>query len=165
MLLIENCENYGHIIGKNGLGGIVGSVYRGMGSQMISLQNGLSDEYYTENQVIKNCNNYGNIYILKEDGDNRVETTGHEDSNYIDEDKKLIYEFGGIAGSVSKIENCINEGNFYGFENMGNQIKVDYLGGVVGAAKQVTNCENKGTIQIQKGRDLRVGDIYGYLDN
>lgn len=164
--VIENCENYGHIIGKSRLGGIVGSVWRGGPSSQLNVlqRDGLSDTFYTEDQIIKDCKNYGGIYLLKEEGDKRIETTGRENSNS-DEDKKLIYEIGGIAGSITSVENCVNEGNFYGFENMGRKIKVDYLGGVVGAAKQVTNCENKGTMKIQKGREKNVGDICGFLDN
>ncbi len=160
--IIKNCENYGDIIGKNRLGGIVGSVSRGVNGTFPDSE-GLNDEYFTKNQLIKDCKNFGNIYLLKEAGGNRIETTGNEGYNigYA----KIIYEFGGIAGSISKVENCINEGNFYGFENMGDGIKVDYLGGVVGATKQVVGCENKGKMNVQKGRALNVGEIYGFLDN
>lgn len=160
---VENCENYGHIVGKSRLGGIVGSVWQGISKWSCSYSlNGLDENYYTENQLIRNCKNYGSIYLLRDSGDRRIESTDRTSEL---EYKDIIYEVGGIAGSVSKVENCINEGSFYGFENMGNQIKVDYLGGVVGAAKHVTNCENYGEIQVQKGRALRVGNIYGYLDN
>ena len=160
--LIENCENYGHIVGKSCLGGITGSVLKLYDRILYHyLPDGLNEECHTENQIIKNCKNYGNIYLLKEVGDKRLETTLLE---RFPDYKDIIYEFGGIAGSVYKVENCINEGNFYGFENMGRQIKVDYLGGVVGAAKEVTGCENKGSMNVQNGRALRVGDIYGYLE-
>lgn len=122
----------------------------------------MSEEYYTANQVVRNCKNYGNIYLLRSDGKKRFESTDHaNDGEY----KNIIYEFGGIAGSISRVENCENHGNFYGFENMGNGIKVRFLGGVVGAAKQVTDCENFGVINVQKGSGINVGDIYGFLDN
>lgn len=98
---------------------------------------------------------------MKEEGAKRIESTDHDNQDY----KGIIYEFGGIAGSVSRVENCTNYGNFYGFESMGNGIKVRFLGGVVGAAKQVTDCENRGVIKVQKGRGINVGDIYGFIDN
>lgn len=161
--IIENCENYGHIVGKSRLGGIVGSVWQGISKNSCSYSpEGLDEKYYTENQLIKGCVNYGSIYLLKETGDKRIETTDRDSEL---EYKDIIYEIGGIAGSVTKIENCINKGNFYGFENMGGNIKVDCLGGIVGITKEIKNCENKGEMTLQKGRTIRVGNIYGYLDN
>ncbi len=166
--IIENCENYGAIVsGVCGTGGIVGRP----GEAHFSLaQNGnLDNKDYTENQIVRNCKNYGDIYLLKEEGAKRIESTDHDvysetNDNYLDY-MGIIYEFGGVAGSISRVENCENYGNFYGFENMGDGIKVRFLGGVVGAAKHVINCENSGVVNVQKGRGIDVGDIYGFLDN
>lgn len=163
--VIENCENYGNIVsGDCGTGGLIGVTCRYYSSSHDFIT-GLVDEYYTENQIVKNCKNYGNIYLLREEGEVRLEETEHSDGNYNDSERKTIYEFGGIAGSIAKIENCINEGNFYGFENMGNGIKVKFLGGIAGAAREIINCENKGKIEVQKGRGIYVDDICGYYTN
>lgn len=160
--VIENCENYGAIVsGVCGTGGIVGEPWF-PSEKFIDVETGLPEEYYTANQVVRNCKNYGNIYLLRSDGKKRYESTDHAND---EEHKNTVYKFGGIAGSISRVENCENYGSFYGFENMGNGIKVRFLGGVVGAARQVTDCENSGVINVQKGRGIDVGDIYGFLDN
>ena len=169
--VIENCENYGNIVSKAcGTGGVVGRPYRIGHIQMFNYFNTDFDglkEYYTENQIVRNCKNYGDIYLLRGENEKRFEETDHgaPSNGYSDSENKTIYGIGGVAGSISKVENCINEGNFYGFENMGNNIKVNFMGGVVGAARYVTNCENKGKIEVQKGRGNYVGDIYGWLEN
>ena len=160
--VIENCENYGNIVsGDCGTGGLIGVTCRYYSSSHDFIT-GLVDEYYTENQIVKNCKNYGDIYLLRNEYDKRIEETDHYDERYRDSENKTIYGFGGIAGSVAKVENCINEGNFYGFENMGNKIKIKFLGGIAGAAKEVTNCENSGKIEVQKGRGEYVDNICGY---
>lgn len=80
-----------------------------------------------------------------------------------DEEFPNVFCVGGVAGSATKIENCNNEGNFYGFEKLGKGIKVDYSGGVVGIALEVNNCNSKNSILVQKGKSLNVGEIYGIL--
>lgn len=164
--VIENCENFGKIVsGECGAGGIVGNPFgirHNDEYKFLNKENNEIEEYITENQVVRNCKNYGDIYLLRNEYDKRIEETDHYDEKYSDSENKTIYGFGGIAGSVAKVENCINEGNFYGFENMGKKIKVKFLGGVVGAAKEVTNCENKGKIEVQKGRGEYVDNICGY---
>ena len=166
-IIVEDCENYGSIVsGGCGVGGIVGRVSHGYAfssaSIYLDIESCPADDYYTENQIVRNCKNYGDIYLLKEEGKKRIEETDHNEEKYCDSVRNTMYEFGGIAGSITKVENCINEGNFYGFENMGKKIKVKFLGGVAGAAKEVTNCENKGKIEVQKGRGEYVDNICGY---
>lgn len=154
--LIENCINYGDIIGYRSKGGILGGVY-GLRYHP-SESKILNRENYTENQIIRGCKNYGNIYVLKENDTDRLE--------YLDdEDYSDLFSIGGIAGAVAKVENCTNEGNFYGFESFGKGIKVDFSGGVVGVAKEVINCTTTYTIPVQKGRAKNVGEIYGILLN
>lgn len=59
--VIENCENYGAVVsGDCGTGGIVGSPYETHYS--IAEIGGMEDKYYTENQIVRNCKNYGDIY-------------------------------------------------------------------------------------------------------
>ena len=141
--IIENSVNYGKIVGLSNVGGIVG--------KGIALKNEYAN--LPENQIIKNCKNYGDIYLTREKDEKRVEEIEWDS----------IYRIGGIAGSVTKVENCVNEGNFYGFESFGKGINVEFCGGVVGVAKEVKDCTTKHTISVQKGRDKLVGDIYGIL--
>lgn len=141
--VIDNCINYGEITGESNFGGIVGS----------GLDGQIDSNNIPKNQLIKNCKNYGNIYLKKVEGDIRVEAITWES----------IYSIGGIAGAATKIENCKNEGNFYGFESFGKGINVDYSGGIVGIAKEVINCTTTYTIPVQKGRAKNVGEIYGIL--
>lgn len=164
--VLENCENYGNIIsGSCGTGGIIGNTCKYYFSSSHGELTGSVDEFYTENQIVKNCKNYGNIYLRRAENDKRIIETDHIDEKHSNSENKTIYEFGGIAGSVAKVENCINEGNFYGFESMGNKIKIKFLGGITGAAREVVNCENKGKIEVQKGRGIYVDDICGYYTN
>lgn len=144
--VIESCINYGNIIGYRFKGGIIGGVKFGLSQK----------ENYTENQIIKNCKNYGDIYVLKEKETNRLEQLDYVISSD-------LYCIGGIAGSVAKVENCTNEGNFYGFESFGKGIKVDYSGGIVGIAKEVVDCTSTHTIPVPKNKAKNVGEIYGIL--
>lgn len=170
-IVVENCENYGDLAGSFcGLGGVLCGPPRIGHIEMFNNFNSNFEklkEDYTENQIVRNCKNYGDIYLLRGENEKRFEETDHSSpsSGYSDSENKTIYGIGGVAGSISNVENCINEGNFYGFENMGKGIKVQFMGGVVGAARHVTNCENKGKMEIQKGRGNYVGDIYGWLEN
>ena len=152
--VIENCTNYGNIIGYRSKGGILGgiaeSTYRPSEGDILNIKN------YTENQIVKNCKNYGDIYVLKDKGTNRLEDIG--DENYSD-----LFCIGGIAGAATKVENCVNEGNFYGFESFGKGIYVDYSGGIVGIAKEVVDCTTKYTIPVPKSRAKNVGEICGIL--
>lgn len=141
--VIESCINYGNIIGYRFKGGIIGGVKFGLSQK----------ENYTENQIIKNCKSYGDIYLMREEDKTRVEKIEWDS----------IYRIGGIAGSVTKVENCVNEGNFYGFESFGKGIYVDYSGGIVGIAKEVVDCTTKYTIPVPKSRVKNVGEIYGIL--
>ena len=145
--IIENCINYGKVTGQSNFGGIVGI---GIANNKGGLMN---IEYFPEKQKVDNCENFGDIYLKKEEGEERVETITW----------KSIYRIGGIAGSATKIENCKNEGNFYGFESFGEGIKVDYCGGVVGVAKEVIDCTSANSIPVQKGRAKNIGEIYGIL--
>lgn len=146
--VIENCSNYGKITGQSNLGGIVG-----IGISQYYVNEYWNKDFFPENQLIKNCKNFGDIYLKKEEGDNRVEKITW----------KSIYRIGGITGSATKIENCKNEGNFYGFESFGKDIYVELCGGVVGMAIEVTDCTSKNSIPVQEGRARGVGEIYGIL--
>lgn len=148
--VIEGCTNYGNIVGRSNTGGILGSVFLSLSSSH------LSEGIYTENQIIKGCKNYGDIYVLKEKDTDRLEHLS--DENYLD-----LYCIGGIAGAAAKVENCVNEGNFYGFESFGKGIYVDYSGGIVGIAKEVVDCTTKYTIPVPKSRAKNVGEICGIL--
>ena len=154
--VIENCTNYGNITCYRNMGGILGGI-RNM-SYYPSEDRILNAENYTENQIIISCKNYGDIYVLKEKDTDRLEYINDDYSDYPD-----LYCIGGIAGAVAKVENCSNEGNFYGFESFGKGIKVDFSGGVVGVAKEVIDCTSTNTIPVQKGRAKNVGEIYGIL--
>ncbi|MDE5977452.1 MAG: hypothetical protein K2G70_03150, partial [Turicibacter sp.] len=158
---IENCENYGNIGGTSSVGGILGIEELEDRASNPWFNDYLTfcylkEDLYYENHIIRNCNNYGNIYLIKDEGETKFE---HTNSDY----HTNILLVGGIAGSATKVENCKNEGNFYGFENLGKGIQVEYTGGVVGIALQVVDCSNTGTMVIHKGRAISVGDIYGYI--
>lgn len=148
--VIDGCDNYGKIGGTSRVGGIVG--FTGKGSSKFYYLN--KTEY--PNMVIRNCNNYGDIYLVKKEGSKIFDRV-------TDEEYPNVFCVGGVAGSATKIENCNNEGNFYGFEKLGKGIKVDYSGGVVGIALEVNNCNSKNSILVQKGKALNVGEIYGIL--
>ncbi len=148
--VIDSCDNYGKIGGTSRVGGIVG--FTGYGGNSFDYLN--KTEY--PNTVIKNCNNYGDIYLMKREGAKIFDQV-------TDEEFPNVFCVGGVAGSATKIENCNNEGNFYGFEKLGKGIKVDYSGGVVGIALEVNNCNSKNSILVQKGKSLNVGEIYGIL--
>lgn len=152
-ILVEDCINYGNLVGTSCIGGIVGMIDQT--DELASFFDPTKSEYFLDSQIIRNCKNFGDIYLIKEDGAKRVESTGYTKF-------PNVFCIGGIAGSASITENCVNEGNFYGFESLGKKMYVDYMGGIAGAAKKVTNCENKGTWNIHKGRAKNVGDLVGF---
>lgn len=176
---IENCTNYGNIIGKIFCGGIVGFnaneanwIY-----EAISYK---ATENYTDGQIIENCENYGNIYLKLASGANEISYAQNPSySRYYKEFEKLkwndrvgiwynaganITGIGGIAGFASKIRNCKNHGAFYGFNKLEDDLYVDYCGGIAGIAREITDCETDYTIDnIQKGRALNVGNLAGYI--
>ena len=151
-VIIKNCDNFGNLVGVSRFGGIVGGVYKIKDGGL----NIISNSLYENAVTISDCHNYGDIYLLKTEDKNRLEIT----KNKYNSD---VYGIGGIAGAATKVENCTNEGSFYGFESFGKGTYVDYCGGVVGVAKEVTDCTNKNTIPVQKGRAKNVGEIYGIL--
>ena len=151
-IVIENCKNYGDLVGVSWFGGIIGGVWRIKGSN-----DNINDySLYDDAVTIGNCYNYGDIYLLKTENKNRLDKTGNKYSSD-------VYGIGGIAGAATKVENCVNEGNFYGFESFGKGIKVDYSGGIVGVAKEVINCTTTHTIPVPKSKAKNVGEIYGIL--
>lgn len=177
---IEDCTNYGDIIGKIFCGGIVGCnwdidnfIYK-----KISYKDIVN---YPEDQLIENCENYGNIYLkLHSELKNTVTNAHNSDLGYYYEEFKK-YEYagvdkasdkhgsnitgiGGIAGFASIIKNCKNHGKFFGFNQLEDDLYVDYCGGIAGIAREITNCETDHTIDdIQEGRALNVGDLVGYI--
>lgn len=153
--VIENCENYGDLCGVSFFGGILGAINLETNELLGSRFDIKDASYYNEGIVVRNCKNYGNIYLNKGE-DKKLEKTWNNRGT-------AVYGIGGIAGTAEKIENCENYGNFYGFENLGQDIKVDYCGGIAGVAKEVVNCTTENKIIVQKGRAKNVGEIYGYL--
>ncbi len=140
--VIENCDNYGNIIGVIYVGGIVGEV---------SVHFYYDSESFKENKsIIRNCNNYGNIYRNK-----NFENL----SNYY---RAIFKYFGGIAGFGSYIENCVNEGNIYGFESIHPKDSISYIGGITGVAWQVTDCKNNNKLNVDS-RAKNTDDICGYI--
>ena len=162
--VIENCNNYGKIIGCRYLvGGIVGGddFYK----EIWRIREGLENGTYSENaekelrekleiydeEIIKyeivsinKCNNYGDIYRNK----------GIK--------SKKIYGIGGIVGIGSGVRNCTNNGNIYGYETLHPDITAEKIGGVAGGAYIVEDCTS--TTQLKLADTIvQYGDICGFL--
>lgn len=157
---IYGCKNYGDIIARERIGGIIGGqlLFRIIYTRdEESITNAI---HYTENQIVRGCENYGNLYLrLNNPKDNKITAP----KNYLEINGTNIYGIGGIAGSISTVINCKNEGKFFGFEELESGLYIDYSGGIVGAAREVSDCETKHTMPVQKGRSLNVGEQVGYF--
>lgn len=154
--VVENCENYGTIIGRNYIGGIVGRVE--FFHDFLTIHNcdyniyfpDLSRVKLLENpSVIRNCSNYGNIYRNKDYEEKLVANT-------------MLCCIGGVVGMGYKIENCRNSGTIYGFETINPEYMVDYIGGVAGAACAVTDCANTAKL-VAASTIEHTDDICGYM--
>ena len=115
---VTNCTNKSNITGRNSVGGIIG--YNGGNST-----------------AIKNCENYGDIYIV--------------DGNY------GYTGAGGISGSsVKEIINCYNYGKISGKHK---------LGGIVGfmspSSGILKDCVNKGKVESDINVIIDCGGIVG----
>lgn len=152
-IMIENCTNYGLIIGYFTIGGIVG----------------IADGSFT----IKNCDNYGNITSLRVSvggiigqgvGQNSVveNCISHEESSVTGP------RVGGIAGvfSYGKIRKCVNHSQIVGVFK--NDLPVVCAGGIAGESQYISNCYNTGDVTFtyedsagEKSTSIYVGGIAG----
>ncbi len=133
---IDNCNNYGTVIGEMAVGGIVG----------------FAESYYTPRSTITNCNNYGliegttgvgGIIGLNECDVNGCGNTGaiiSRDGHTWNDKQSSI---GGIIGSSDHgfVSNCYNTSDISGGIS---------VGGIIGSSSTVvTNCYNTGNITAE----------------
>lgn len=152
--VVENCDNYGNIIGVNYVGGIVGRVEMYKDPYTIGE---IKHNYFTDiskvkllsnPSVVRNCTNYGNIY---------------RDKDYEEESLNLtvLCCIGGIIGLGNSVENCTNNGNIYGFETVNPEYTVDYIGGITGAAVDLIECTSS-TKLVVASSIKHTNNVFGY---
>lgn len=144
---INNCFNYGNVVAKENVAGIVGYA-----------QN--------SNGYITNCENFGKITgcvaVAGISGYNRTSITSCKNHGEIHGDASNIsYWIGGIAGMVGSnvsIVNCINNGFVKGLGSSKGGV-----GGIAGSnyASIIRSCINNGLVEGL----YRVGGILGYAQN
>ncbi len=143
--LVENCDNYGIVIGTEYISGIVG--------RMIYDNDTVDSSVLESPSIIRNCNNYGDIYRNKES----VYTIGGSLCG------NTYYYIGGIAGRGPRIEDCTNQGHIYGFESVDPQHYAKNIGGIAGLAISVDNCTSDVEIIIDPAVKS-AGNICGSIE-
>lgn len=154
---VENCINYGNIVGKE-IGGLFGYMSPGSSYQV----------------NFSNCLNYGDItgqiYVGGIAGNlNNADMSGCKNfgkvssidysSNYVRVGGLVGYASKSSSGDKFNIENCVNEGIVYE-KNTGSY---SYIGGIVGSSGSynINNCLNYGTINTIKCRYASIGGLVG----
>ena len=171
---IINCKNTGDIDGFYEVGGIVGEIPRlkdgathSLGKVENCTNEGNVHAAYVEaggiigsvssRGEISRCKNIGKVFVSKDAPSEHIVKVLGTDT------QMLHARVGGIVGysEDSDVNNCINEGEIYGY---------NYVGGIVGYTPTHSNVNRVNTIEsvINKGKisgDNNIGGIVGRANN